>query len=283
MVTDSGENFTLPLEPPGGLDLRFCEVMDAAPVMIWVSREDTLCSWFNKPWLAFTGRTMAQELGNGWTQGVHPEDYDRCLQIYVSHFDARKEFRMQYRLQHHDGEYRWIDDIGIPRYAHDRKFLGYICLCTDIHASRAEDRLRQFESLVQGIKDYAIYMMDTEGSVVSWNTGAEHIKGYTAAEILGQKFFFPVFTRQPTKMQAWRRLACLQRRQSILVLRPNACPLQFDGPHECLTMTALEILIGDADSCLGIARLCRMDAVDPFYDDRRLSLDPHPHRTGLYR
>ena len=67
MVTDPGENFTLPLEPPGGLDLRFCEVMDAAPVMIWVSREDTLCSWFNKPWLAFTGRTMAQEPGNGWT------------------------------------------------------------------------------------------------------------------------------------------------------------------------------------------------------------------------
>lgn len=185
----SGESFILPLEPPGGLDLRFCEVMDAAPVMIWVSREDKLCSWFNKPWLAFTGRTMAQELGNGWTQGVHPEDYDRCLQTFVSHFDARKEFRMQYRLRHQDGEYRWIDDIGIPRYAHDRTFLGYIGSCTDINASRvAEDRLRQFEILVQGIKHYAIYLIDTEGNVVSWNKGAEHIKGYAAGEILGQNF-----------------------------------------------------------------------------------------------
>jgi PAS domain S-box-containing protein len=96
---------------------------------------------------------------------------------------------MQYRLRNHDGEYRWIDDIGAPRYASDRKFLGYIGSCTDIHASRiAEDHLRQFELLVQSIKDCAIYMLDTEGRVTNWNKGAEHIKGYSAAEIVGQSF-----------------------------------------------------------------------------------------------
>src|ERR1700730_14378834 len=108
----------IPSEPQGGLDARFCEAMDAAPVMIWVSGEDKLCIWFNRPWLEFTGRAMAQELGNGWAEGVHPEDFNRCLGIYVSHFDAREKFRMQYRLRRHDGEYRWIDDIGSPRYAH---------------------------------------------------------------------------------------------------------------------------------------------------------------------
>ncbi|HEY7300164.1 MAG TPA: PAS domain-containing sensor histidine kinase [Xanthobacteraceae bacterium] len=125
-----------PSEPPGGLDARFCEVMDAAPVMIWVSGEDKHCVWFNQPWLNFTGRSMMQELGNGWTEGVHRDDFDGCLQIYTSHFDARKEFRMQYRLRRCDGAYRWIDDTGIPRYARDGAFLGYIGSCIDIHQHR---------------------------------------------------------------------------------------------------------------------------------------------------
>ncbi|KRR07118.1 hypothetical protein CQ12_30550 [Bradyrhizobium jicamae] len=123
-------------EPAGGLDARFAEVMDAAPVMIWVSGPDKQCIWFNRPWLTFTGRDMQQELGNGWSEGVHQEDFDRCLETYVSHFDARKEFRMEYRLRRHDRTYRWIDDTGIPRYARDGSFLGYIGSCTDIHEYR---------------------------------------------------------------------------------------------------------------------------------------------------
>jgi PAS domain-containing protein len=71
----------LPIEPPGGLDERFCEVVDAAPVMIWVSGKDKGCVWFNRPWLAFTGRSMAQEAGSGWADGVHRDDFERCLQI----------------------------------------------------------------------------------------------------------------------------------------------------------------------------------------------------------
>jgi PAS domain S-box-containing protein len=125
-----------PVEPAGGLDERFCEIMDAAPVMIWVSGPDKQCVWFNRPWSTFTGRDMQQELGNGWSEGVHPKDFDRCLETYVSHFDARKEFRMEYRLLRNDGTYRWIDDTGIPRYARDGSFLGYIGSCTDIHEYR---------------------------------------------------------------------------------------------------------------------------------------------------
>jgi len=125
-----------PSEPPGGLDARFCEAMDAAPVMIWVSGEDKGCVWFNRPWLAFTGRSMALELGSGWAEGVHRDDFDGCLNIYVSHFEARKGFRMQYRLRRYDGTHRWIDDTGIPRYARDGTFLGYIGSCIDIHEHR---------------------------------------------------------------------------------------------------------------------------------------------------
>jgi PAS domain S-box-containing protein len=126
----------LPTEPPGGLDMRFCEVMDAAPAMIWVSGQDKGCIWFNRLWRAFTGRSMAQEVGSGWTEGVDPGDFDACLKTYISHFDARIDFRMQYRLRRRDGVYRWIDDTGIPRFAHDGTFLGYIGSCLDIHEHR---------------------------------------------------------------------------------------------------------------------------------------------------
>src|SRR5690348_13229598 len=98
-----------PVELPGGLDARFCEVMDAAPVMIWVSGTEKQCIWFNQPWLDFTGRDIQQELGDGWLEGVHPKDVDRCRETYVGHFDARKEFRMEYRLRRYDRTYRWID------------------------------------------------------------------------------------------------------------------------------------------------------------------------------
>jgi PAS domain S-box-containing protein len=136
ILTSPSSPTNIPAESAGGLDARFCEIMDAAPVMIWVSGPDKQCVWFNRPWLTFTGRDMQQELGNGWSEGVHPKDFNRCLETYVAHFEARKEFRMEYRLRRHDRTYRWIDDTGIPRYARDGSFLGYIGSCTDIHEYR---------------------------------------------------------------------------------------------------------------------------------------------------
>ena len=125
-----------PAEPADELDARFCQIMDAAPVMIWVSGKDKRCVWFNELWLTFTGRSMAEEVGDGWSQGVHPDDFDRCINVYSSHFDARKDFRLQYRLRRYDGAYRWIDDTGIPRFARDATFLGYIGSCIDVHEHR---------------------------------------------------------------------------------------------------------------------------------------------------
>jgi two-component system sensor kinase FixL len=128
---------------------RFRIVADAAPVLIWMSGMDKLCTFFNKTWLEFTGHSLDQEMGNGWAGGVHPNDLQRCLETYTQAFDARKPFVMQYRLRRHDGEYRWVSDHGVPRYDTLGQFAGYIGSCVDVtELMRKEEALREFEERV---------------------------------------------------------------------------------------------------------------------------------------
>ena len=128
-------------------EVRFRTVADSAPVLIWMSGVDKLCTFFNKGWLEFTGRKLEEELGNGWAEGVHPDDLQRCLKTYVEAFDAREPFVMQYRLRRHDGEYRWLKDDGVPRYDAEKNFTGYIGSCLDITESITnEQALRESEN-----------------------------------------------------------------------------------------------------------------------------------------
>ncbi|MGB8073402.1 MAG: MASE1 domain-containing protein [Pseudolabrys sp.] len=129
---------------------RFRTVANAAPVMIWMSGPDKLCTFFNKGWLDFTGRSPEQELGNGWAEGVHREDIDRCHDVYQNSFNARESFTMEYRLRRSDGEYRWLLDSGTPRFASDGAFLGYIGSCIDITERKAaEVEARQLREQVE--------------------------------------------------------------------------------------------------------------------------------------
>ncbi len=120
----------------------FEELADNAPVMIWRSGPDKLCDFFNKPWLQFTGRTHQDELGMGWTSGVHPDDLDRCLEVYTAAFERRDTFSMEYRLRRHDGAYRWVLDNGRP-FDRDGKFAGYFGSCIDIHERRELEDTRK--------------------------------------------------------------------------------------------------------------------------------------------
>lgn len=116
-------------------ELEFRELADNAPVMIWRSRPDKQCDWFNKPWIDFSGRSQEELFGYGWAEDVHPEDFDRCVTIYQTAFDAREKFTMPYRLRRHDGIYRWFLDNGAPFYRNG-EFAGYFGSCIDITEHR---------------------------------------------------------------------------------------------------------------------------------------------------
>jgi len=113
-------------------EVRFRNAADAAPVMIWMSGRDKLCTFFNKAWIEFTGRPMEEQLGDCWSEGVHPDDLDECLATYSQAFDAREPFTMQYRMRRYDGEYRCITDEGVPRLDPKGQFTGYIGACVDV-------------------------------------------------------------------------------------------------------------------------------------------------------
>jgi PAS domain S-box-containing protein len=107
-------------------------LVEQAPLMIWRADRSKMCDYFNRVWLDFTGRTLEEESGEGWAQGVHPDDLERCLEIYVASFELRIPFEMEYRLRRFDGVYRWIFDRGVPFVNDDGMFAGYIGSCVDV-------------------------------------------------------------------------------------------------------------------------------------------------------
>jgi len=114
-----------------------------SPVMIWRAGLDASCDYFNETWLSFTGRTLEQEMGNGWAEGVHPDDLERCVSHYLDHFHRREPFEMEYRLRRHDGVYRWIFDRGVPFTDDTRTFAGFIGSCVDVDERRKAQEAQQ--------------------------------------------------------------------------------------------------------------------------------------------
>ena len=171
-------------------EARFQLMADNAPVLIWVSDLSKGYVWFNNPWLTFVGRTLEQERGNGWADNVHPDDVDYCLRVYESAFDARREFKMQYRLRRHDGEWRWLLDHGVPRLEEDNRFVGFIGSCIDItEYKEALAAVRDSEELLSGIFNSAmdaIITINDRQEVTHFNGAAETMFGRRAEEAIGQ-------------------------------------------------------------------------------------------------
>jgi PAS domain S-box len=121
---------------------QFRQVADNAPVMIWMTDENKQCNFVNKGWLRFTGKTGEQELGFGWIEGMHPDDYSRCAEIFDDAFSVREQYSVEYRFRRADGAYRWLSETGAPRYSTEGKFEGYIGTCADIHEMKVHEQRR---------------------------------------------------------------------------------------------------------------------------------------------
>ncbi len=158
-------------EPPG--DLPFQRMVDAAPVLMWASGPDKKGVWFNKRWIEFVGRPLAQELGTGWADNIHPEDRDRRVSEYEARFDAREDFSIEYRLRRHDGAYRWVLDTGAPLASPDGSFRGYMGSCIDITEQKlGQAALRESEDRVRLLSESApvmIWMSNAAGKCVHLN------------------------------------------------------------------------------------------------------------------
>lgn len=214
-------------------EAQFRTMADHAPVLLWMSDTDAMCSFFNQGWLDFTGRTLEQEHGNGWAEGIHPEDLQRCMNVYLEAFVRRERFSMEYRLRRADGEYRWIYDIGVPRYEPDGTFAGYIGSCTDITEQReARDTLQRSHEQVRQTIEAAptgMLMADSTGKIVMINSVIEQLFGYSRAELMGQ----PVEILIPDRLRAVHHGQRVRyssdptaRRMS---LRPELCGRHRDG------------------------------------------------------
>jgi len=164
--------------------IRFTTLADSGQALIWTSGIDKKCNYFNRVWLAFTGRTLEQELGDGWAEGVHPDDLDSCFRTYVEAFDRNVPFSMDYRLRRHDGEYRWLQDEGSPRYSSEGEFLGYIGHCLDItDRKQAEAASAKYQLIAKHARD-PLLLMEVDGKIVEANTAAEVLYGYSHEELL---------------------------------------------------------------------------------------------------
>jgi len=121
----------------------FESIANTSPALLWMSGLDKGCTWFNDVWLNFTGKSLQEQLGDGWVKCVHPDDVEKCLSTYFDAFEKKETFEMEYRLRRYDGEYRWIIDNGSPIFDINNNFIGYLGSCIDItERKKAEEEIK---------------------------------------------------------------------------------------------------------------------------------------------
>jgi len=188
---------------------HFRTLADSGQALIWACGLDAGWDYFNEPWLAFTGRTLEEEIGDGWMEGVHPDDRSRCIEIFTGAFARRKPFSMTHRLRRYDGEYRWVQDDGSPRYDTRDNFLGFIGHCLDVtELRRMEEMLQETLEMMEGIFLVAPtgIGMTVGGVFTEANLQLCEITGYTRDELIGKpmRLLYPGETEYETALEVMR-------------------------------------------------------------------------------
>jgi PAS domain S-box-containing protein len=168
---------------------RFRSMADSAPAMIWLSDLDQRRTYFNRTWLAFTGRAVNQELGNGWIENVHRADREKYLEAYSTAFAARDSFELEYRLRRHDGNYRWVLARGTPRFTPSGAFAGFVGLCLDVtDRKQAEEAVTRSEKNLSDFFENAnvgLHWVGPDGIILRANQAELELLGYSREEYVG--------------------------------------------------------------------------------------------------
>jgi PAS domain S-box-containing protein len=158
---------------------RIRRLADTVPAMLWMAGPDGGHMFVNRALLDFTGRTLEQEVGSGWIEGIHPEDLADYLRRRGTAVSARAAFEIEYRLRRHDGSYRWVFDRGAARFGPDGTFQGYAGICVEIHdRKRAEQRLRARHAVSRvlaeagSVADAVPRILQSMGETLGWEVGA---------------------------------------------------------------------------------------------------------------
>ena len=178
---------------------EYAVLVEQAPMLIWRAGRSAECDFFNERWLAFRGRTLQQEAGNGWAEGVHPEDLERCVKTYLEAFAERRVFEMEYRLMRYDGVYRWIFDRGSP-FFENGEFGGYVGSCVDVtDRVGAEDAMlrRRFAELAQvkALLPICSYCQQIRDEYGTWKKIEDYVAEHSMTEF--SHSVCPSCTREP--------------------------------------------------------------------------------------
>jgi two-component system CheB/CheR fusion protein len=227
----------------------YLKIFATFPALIWRAGLDMKCDYFNQTWLEFTGRTLEQEQGDGWTEGVHAEDLQLCIQTYVEHFSQRLPFAMYYRIKNRFGEYRWIKDIGRPFFDLEDQFRGYIGSCYDVtderekdlkleEANRTKDRF--FQMIAHDLRgplgalSNIAEQIRTDASALSGDELQETLRHLAVATQKTSKFVNDLLTWSQAQLQG---VTMSPKRLHLLdVLGEALEPLEADLAHKSLVL-----------------------------------------------